>query len=368
MSKLFSEATIGSVNLSNRIIIPPMCQYSAANGQATEWHLMHYGNLSLSGAGLLIMEATGIAPEGRISYGDLGLWDEKTAFALAKVVNFIRLHSQIPLAIQLSHAGRKASTDLGWKPGLSLSTDNPNGWQTFAPSAEPLSTGGTTPEALTTEGIKKIISQFAAAAKRAVAIGFNAVELHGAHGYLIHQFLSPVTNKRTDEYGGSLENRMRFALEVFEAVKAVVPKDFPVGIRISATDWIENGWDLPQSIELAKQLDSKGCGYIHVSSGGLDGALQQLPSLQSGYQLALAEAIKKEVKMPVIGVGLITEPQEAEDAIESNKADMIAVGRGMLYDPRWGWHAAAALGAKAIGVKQYLRCEPHKLKGLFKSE
>lgn len=343
-----------------------MCQYSATNGQATEWHLMHYGNLALSGAGLLIIEATGVAAEGRISFADLGLWDDKTAFALEKVVNFVHLHSPIPLALQLSHAGRKASTDLPWKSHNFIPADSPNGWQTYAPSSEPLSTGGTIPKELTTEEIKEIVSQFAEASKRAVAIGFNAIELHGAHGYLIHQFLSPITNKRTDEYGGSLENRMRFALEVFDAVKTAVPTDFPVGIRISATDWISGGWDLPQSVAFAQILDQKGCAYIHVSTGGLDGGLQELPPLQSGYQLSFAEAIKKEVQMPVIGVGLITEVEEAEKALETGKADLIAVGRGILYDPRWGWHAAAALGAKVTGVKQYARCEPHKAKGLFK--
>ena len=368
MSRLFSETTVGVIRLKNRIVIPPMCQYSATNGQATEWHLMHYGSLALSGAGFLIVEATSVVPEGRISYGDLGIWDDKTAFALGKVVNFIRLHSQIPLAIQLIHAGRKASTDLPWKSNDFVPVGNPNGWQTYAPSAEPLSTGGTVPEELTINEIKDIIIQFAEAAKRAVSIGFNAIELHGAHGYLMHQFLSPVTNKRTDEYGGNFENRIRFTLDVFDAVKASVPKDFPVCIRISATDWIDGGWDLQQSIELARRLEIGGCGYIHVSTGGLDGGLQKLPPLQSGYQLPFAEAIKKEVRMPVIGVGLITEPEEAEKAIETGKADMIAIGRGMLYDPRWGWHAAAALGAKATGAKQYLRCEPHKVKGLFKDE
>ena len=365
MSKLFSEITIGQLKLENRIVVPPMCQYSAVNGQASEWHLMHYGNLALSGAGLLIFEATGVVPEGRISFADLGLWDDKTAFALKKVVDFIHLHSPIHLGIQLSHAGRKASTDLGWKPDRYIAPDAPNGWQTFAPSAEPLTAGGTIPKELSRNEIKAIVRQFAQAAKRAVDIGFNLVELHAAHGYLMHQFLSPITNKRKDEYGGSLENRMRFVLEIFDAVKSATPKDFPVCIRISATDWIEGGWDLDQSIELAKQLEERGCGYIHVSTGGVDGGLQKMPAIHSGYQLSFAEAIKKEVTMPVIGVGLITKPQEAEDVINEGKADLIALGRGMLYDPRWGWHAAAELGAKVAGVKQYARCKPHEVKELF---
>lgn len=368
MSNLFSKIKIGGLTLNNRIVIPPMCQYSAAYGQATDWHLVHYGNLAVSGAELLIVEATAVCPEGRISYGDLGLWDDNTANALAKVVNYIRLHSDVKLALQLSHAGRKASNDLGWKPNEFMKPDTAEGWQTFAPSAESLSTGGTIPKALSNTEIKTIIAQFAAAAKRAAEIGFDMVELHGAHGYLIHQFLSPITNKRTDEYGGSLENRMRFALELFDAVKAAVPEDFPVCIRISATEWIEGGWDLEQSTMLAKELDKRGCGYIHVSTGGLDGGLQKMSALHSGYQLPFAKAIKKEVEMPVIGVGLITEPQDAENAIAEGKADMIAIGREMLYNPRWGWHAAAALGAKVACPSQYLRCEPHEHKGLFNNE
>lgn len=364
-SKLFSEKKIGSIQLKNRIVIPPMCQYSAANGQATEWHLMHYGNLALSGAGLLIVEATAVAPEGRISFADLGLWDKNTAHALSKVVNFIRLHSQMPLAIQLAHAGRKASTDLSWRTDSPISVENPNGWQTVAPSAITESKGGITPKELSKDEIKAVVLQFAEAAKRAASIGFNAVEIHAAHGYLIHEFLSPISNKRTDEYGGSIENRMRFALEVFDAIKSELPDDYPVCIRISATDWIEGGWDLEQSIILAKELDKRGCAYIHVSSGGLDGGLQQLPKLESGYQLSFAEAIKKEVNMPVIGVGLITDPIDAEKIIADNKADFIAIGRGMIYNPRWAWHAVATLGDEVSAPPQYLRCQPHHLKNLF---
>lgn len=364
-STLFSEIKIGSLNLENRIVVPPMCQYSAAYGQATEWHLMHYGNLALSGAGLLIVEATAVCPEGRISYADLGLWDKNTAHALGKTVYFIRLHSNIPLAIQLGHAGRKASTDFFKRPGEYFPPESANGWQTVAPSSIPQSVGGTIPKELSKDEIKQIIYQFVRTAKYAKSIGFDAIELHAAHGYLIHQFLSPVTNKRSDEYGGSLENRMRFALEISEAVQSELP-NFPIGVRISATDWIEGGWDLEQSIIFAKELDKRGCAYIHVSAGGLDGNLQKMPTLKPGYQLPFAEAIKKEVMIPVIGVGLITEPEEAEKALEEGKADLIAVGRNMLYDPRWGWHAAAALGEQVTAPSQYLRCQPHTYKNLFK--
>lgn len=364
-NKLFSKVKIGSISLENRIVIAPMCQYSAANGQATDWHLMHYGNLALSGAGLLIVEATAVCSAGRISYADLGLWDKNTAQALAKVVNFIRLHSSASLAIQLNHAGRKASSDLPWKPAGFLPTDSAEGWQTVAPSAVPLVSGGTVPMELTKVQIKEIIEQFVQAAKRAISIGFDAIELHGAHGYLMHQFLSPVTNKRTDEYGGSLENRMRFVLELFDTLKQELPANFPIGIRISATDWIDGGWDLEQSIQLSKALEKRGCAYIHVSGGGLDGDLQKLPKLEAGYQLPFAEAIKKEVNLPVIGVGLITQPEQAEAALQEEKADLIAIGRGAIYDPRWGWHAAAALGAQLKAPSQYLRCQPHEYKDLF---
>ncbi|OJV74682.1 MAG: oxidoreductase [Bacteroidia bacterium 44-10] len=365
MSNLFSPIKIGGIELNNRIVIPPMCQYSAGDGQANEWHLAHYGNLAMSGAALLIIEATGVSPQGRISYADLGLWDKNTAHALSKVVNFIRLHSDIKIGIQLAHAGRKASTDLGWKPHTYFHPDDPRGWQVYAPSAIPFGANGMVPKSLTKEEIKSLITQFAEAARLAHSIGIDMVEIHGAHGYLIHQFLSPITNKRTDEYGGSPENRMRFGLEVFDAMKAAVPADFPIGIRISATDWIEGGWDIDQSIEFARELDKRGCGYIHVSTGGLDGS-QQMPALHPGYQLPLAEAIKKTVKMPVIGVGLITDPPEAEQAIKEEKADLIAIGRAMLYDPRWGWHAAAALGAQVTPPPQYDRCPPHDKKSLFK--
>ena len=296
---------------------------------------MHYGNLALSGAALLIIEATGVCPEGRITYGDLGLWDKNTAHALSKVVSYIRLHANIRIGVQLSHAGRKASTDLGWKPYKYLKTTHPHGWQVYAPSALSNGADGLIPKALTKAEIKTIVGQFVDAAKRAHAIGVDLVEIHAAHGYLIHQFLSPITNQRTDEYGGSLTNRMRFGLEVFDAIKAAVPADFPVCLRLSATDWVDNGWEIEQSIAFARELDKRGCGYIHVSTGGLS-LSQKIPALYPGYQLPFAEAIKKAVKMPVIGVGLITDPKEAEQAIANEKADLIAVGRGMLFDPRWG--------------------------------
>ncbi len=364
-SKLFSEIKIGGLNLQNRIVIPPMCQYSASRGLANEWHLAHYGNLAFSGAGLLIFEATAVAPEGRISYADLGLWDDETAVAMSLVVDFIRLHSQTPLGLQISHAGRKASTNLPWKGGGCISSDQPQGWQTYAPSAIAQSAGGTVPKELSICEIEKIIGHFAHTAKRAAGIGFDAVEIHAAHGYLIHQFLSPITNHRSDNYGGSFENRIRFVTKVLEAIKSAIPSGIAVGIRISATDWIEGGWDLPQSIALSQELEKRGIDYVHVSTGGLDNSLQQLPPLSAGYQLPFAETIREEINVPVIGVGLIADPKDAEKAIEEGRADLIAIGRGALFDPRWGWHAAAALGERVKAPPQYMRSAPHEFKNLF---
>lgn len=364
-SKLFSEITIGGLNLENRIVVPPMCQYSASGGLANEWHLSHYGNLAFSGAGLLIFEATAVTPEGRISHADLGLWNNETATALRHVVDFIRQHSQISLALQISHAGRKASSNLPWKGGGQIAPDQPHGWQTYAPSAIAQSAGGTLPKELSLDEIEKLIQNFAYAAKGAAEIGFDAIEIHAAHGYLIHQFLSPITNHRSDDYGGSFDNRIRFVTQVLEAIKSTVPSEIAVGIRISATDWVDGGWDLPQSIAMSKELEKRGAAYIHVSTGGLDSNLQQLPPLGAGYQLPFAKAIRKEINIPVIGVGLITNPHEAENAIAGGEADLIAIGRSILFDPRWGWHAAAALGDKVKAPAQYIRCAPHGFKHLF---
>lgn len=364
MSVLFSKIKIGTLELENRVVVPPMCQYSANFGLASDWHKMHYGSMAVAHPGLIIVEATAVELEGRISYGDLGIWDEERARGLGDLVSYLRLHSKTPLALQLAHAGRKGSYVRGWEPYKHIAPDDAKGWQTVAPSALPLSAGGTVPRALSLEETKEMAGKFAKAAKKAKGVGFDAVEIHAAHGYLLHQYLSPITNKREDEYGGSLENRMRLVLEVFEKIKAQVG-DFPVGIRISAMDWIDGGWDLEDSIILSKEMEKRGCAYIHVSGGGLDGGLQKLPQLGSGYQLPYAEAIKKEVKIPVIGVGLITEAKEAEKAIKEGRADLIAIGRAMLFDPRWTWRAAAELGAKVKVAPPYHRAEPYELRGLF---
>ncbi len=363
MSQLFSPIAFGPLQLSNRIVIAPMCQYSAEQGRASDWHRIHLGQLALSGAGLLIIEASAVEPRGRITHADLGLYDDASEAALKDVLDSVRRVSPMPLGIQLAHAGRKASTQRPWQGGGAIAPDQPDGWQVVAPSAQPFNAGNPLPEALDEAGIDAIVEAFAASARRAERIGLQLIEIHAAHGYLLHQFLSPLSNQRDDAYGGSLGNRMRLTLRVFDAVRAAVSDAVSVGIRISATDWVDGGWDLAQSIALAKALDARGAQFIHVSSGGLD-PRQQI-SLGAGYQVPFAAAIKAEVAMPVIAVGLITEPAHAEKIIVDGDADAIALARGILYDPRWPWHAAAALGAQVTPAPQYLRCEPREARGLF---
>jgi len=363
MSRLFSPLSLGSLTLQNRIVVAPMCQYSAENGAATDWHLIHLGQLALSGAGLLIVEATAVSPEGRISPGDLGLYSEETETALERVIHGVKRYSDMPIAIQLAHAGRKASSHAPWDGGALIPKDS-GGWTTLAPSALPHSPGEEPPAELDDAGLERIRKAFSSAATRADRIGFDAVELHAAHGYLLHQFLSPLSNQRKDAYGGSLANRMRFPLEVFDKVRLAFPKDKPVGARISATDWVGGGWDVEESLALCKELERRGCAYIHVSSGGLS-PLQQIPA-GPGYQVHLAERIRREVGIPVIAVGLITEPEQAETVVASGQADMVALARGMLYDPRWPWHAAAKLGAQIKAPRQYWRSQPRENKPIFK--
>lgn len=373
MVSLFSPLTIGAQSLDNRIVVPPMCQYSAIEGKPTDWHLMHYGSLSHSGAGLLIIEATAVCPEGRLSPFDLGLWDEERGSAMARLIQSIRKYSLIPIAVQLVHAGRKASMSPPWQGRIYVNPDE-GGWETVGPSAlaatselagaADAKTTYQTPKELTKAEIRLIVEQFAEAAKRADHAGIDIIELHGAHGYLLHQFLSPLSNEREDEYGGSLENRMRLTLEVFEAVRAVVPENKAVGIRISAVDWLEGGWDLQQSLQLAKKLDALGCSYIHVSTGGLDDN-QQIP-VGPNYQVPFAQAVKGVVKMPVVAVGLVTEPVQADAIISTGQADMVAIGRGSLFNPHWAWNAAIELGAQVRAPRQYLRSRPHLHKNLFK--
>lgn len=366
MSKLFSTYKLGNLTLANRIVIAPMCQYSAVDGAATDWHMMHLGQLAMSGAGLLIIEATAVTAEGRITPGDLGIYSKQSEKAIGKVVAAIRNYSSMPIGIQLAHAGRKASCMLPWEGGEQISSEAPNGWVTVAPSAESFNPGDEAPVALDKAGLARVHKAFVKAAQRACRIDIDLIEVHSAHGYLLHEFLSPLSNLRQDKYGGSLKNRMRFPLEVFDAVRAAVPKHIPVGIRISATDWVEGGWDIEQSIAYARELKRRGCAYIHVSGGGL--SPQQKIPVGPGYQVGFAERIRKEVDMPVIAVGLITEAEQAEKIVASGQADMVALARGILYDLRWPWHAAAKLGGSVKAPPQYWRSQPSGLKDLFEKK
>jgi len=341
-----------------------MCTYSAVQGCMTDWHLIHLGQLALSGAGLLTIEATAVVPEGRISYADVGLYDDATEAAMQRTLDGIRKWSDMPIAIQLAHAGRKASSDLPWHGGGQIAPGLDNGWQTEAPSAVPFNADDMLPTELNKSRIHALRDAFAEAAIRADRIGIDAVQIHAAHGYLLHSFLSPLSNHRTDEYGGSLENRMRFPLEVFDAVRAAFPADKTVSIRVSATDWYDGGWNLEETIAFAKALEQRGCDAINVSTGGLY-AQQKIP-VSPGYQVPFARALKSAVSMPVVAVGLITEPAQAEAIVATGDADLIGLARTILYDPRWPWHAAAALGGTVKAAPQYLRSQPSTLKALFR--
>ncbi|SEJ63853.1 NADH:flavin oxidoreductase/NADH oxidase [Achromobacter sp. NFACC18-2] len=362
MSHLFSPTTLGNVSLPNRIVIAPMCEYSAEEGCATDWHMIHLGNLALSGAGLLFVEATAVEADGRISPGDLGLWSDETEAALGRVVAAVRRYSPIKLGIQLGHAGRKASSDAPWNGGQ-LVPESAGGWLGWAPSAVPHNDQEPAPRALDAAGLARVRDAYVASAKRALRLGFDAIEVHAAHGYLLHQFLSPLSNRRDDAYGGSLENRMRFPLEVFEALREVTPSSVALGVRVSATDWVEGGWDLEQTLAFAQALKARGCEFIDVSSGGV--SPQQKIPVGPNYQVPFAEEIKRRIGMPTITVGLITEAQQAEDILSQGKADMVALARGMLYNPRWPWHAAAQLGGQVDAPRQYWRSQPRELKSLF---
>lgn len=364
-ARLFEPLVLDALTLENRILIAPMCQYSARDGEATDWHMMHLGQLAMSGAGLLTLEATAVSPEARITAWDLGLYNDGCERALGRVLDAVREYAPIPICIQIAHAGRKASSAAPWAGGQQIPPEHPYGWRTEAPSAVAHGEDEVPPHALDAADLKRVRDEFVATAKRAVRLGIEAVELHGAHGYLLHQFLSPLSNRREDQYGGSLENRMRFPLECFEAVREAVPAGKPVWMRVSATDWVEEGWDLDQTLELARALKRRGAAAIHVSTGGLSTA-QKIP-VGPGYQVPFAERIKAETGLTTIAVGLITEPQQAEAILAEGKADAVSLARAMLYDPRWPWHAAAELGAQVRAPKQYWRSQPHQYKDLFKS-
>ncbi|WP_028357091.1 NADH:flavin oxidoreductase/NADH oxidase [Brackiella oedipodis] len=364
-SRLFAPLQLGPITLKNRIAIPPMCQYSAHNGEVRPWHEMHYGHLAVSGASLLVLEATSVVPEGRISPSDLGLWNDQQAQGLAQLLASIRTYSDIKIGVQLAHAGRKASTAKAWE-GQQYLTPDQGGWVTQAPSAIAFTPNSHEQvHALTLTEIQDIQTQFVQAALRAQAAGFDVIELHAAHGYLMHEFLSPLCNQRHDEYGGSLANRCRFVLEIFQKVRQALDSKLALGVRISATDWVDGGWDLQDSIYLAQQLAALGCHFIDVSSAGA--APEQQIEVGPGYQVPFAQALKQALNIPVIAVGLITDGIQAEHILRTEQADMVDIGRAILYNPRWPWQAAADLGEQIDVAPQYLRCAPYAYKHLFKA-
>jgi 2,4-dienoyl-CoA reductase-like NADH-dependent reductase (Old Yellow Enzyme family) len=363
MSALFSPIRLRELELPNRIMVAPMCQYSAEGGVASDWHFTHINTMALSGAAMFCMEATHVEAIGRITPGCLGLWNDPTEAALRPILASVRKHSKIAIAVQLAHAGRKGSSHKPWDGGQQIPLAE-GGWQTVGPSEVAHKEGELKPLALDVIGLKRVRDAFVESARRAHRLGIDAVELHGAHGYLLHQFLSPISNRRNDRYGGSLQNRMRYPLEVFDAVRAVFPSKKPVGIKVSATDWVDGGWDLEQTIEFAKELKKRGVSWIDVSSGGI--SPQQKIPLAPGYQVPFAHAIKEAVPdVTLMAVGLITQPGEAEEIVASGKAGMVALARGMLYDPRWAWHAAAELGGEVSAPPQYWRSQPSTHKELF---
>jgi NADPH2 dehydrogenase len=318
--------------------------------------------LALSGAAMFCIEATHVEATGRITPGCLGLWNDVTEAALRPILASVRKHSKTAIAMQLAHAGRKGSSHKPWDGGQQIPLAE-GGWQTEGPSEVAHKEGELKPRALDVMGLKRVRDAFVEATRRANRLGIDAIELHSAHGYLLHQFLSPLSNRRNDRYGGSLQNRMRYPLEVFDAVRAVFPSKKPVGIKVSATDWVDGGWDLEQTIEFAKELKKRGVSWIDVSSGGV--SPQQKIPLSPGYQVPFAQAIKEATGVTTMAVGLITEAAQAEEIVASGKADMVALARGMLYDPRWGWHAAAELGGEVYAPPQYWRSQPSTQKELF---
>jgi len=368
VSLLFSPLTFqppqGPLTLANRIVIAPMCQYSAEQGQATDWHLMHWGQLLNSGAGMLTLEATAISAEGRITPGCLGLWDEATAAALHDKLDRARaLAPAMPVCIQLGHAGRKASSAAPWDGGQLIALSE-GGWLALAPSALPHLPHEAAPAALDTQGIAKVRRDFVAAARLSADIGIEAIELHAAHGYLLHQFLSPLANQRSDAYGGSFENRIRLTLEVFDDVRSAFGGT--LGVRISGTDWVEGGWSVEETAELACLLKDRGAQFVHISSGGV--SPQQKITLGPEYQVHLARAVRERSGLVTFAVGLITEPEQAEGVLARGDADLVALARAFLYQPRWGWQAAAALGGQVQARPAYWRCLPRQAQGVFGPE
>ena len=348
---LFEPLALRGVELKNRIVVSPMCQYSSTEGLADDWHVVHLGSRAVGGAALVMTEATAVTPEGRISPADLGIWSDAHVEGLRRCTRFIREHGAVA-GIQLAHAGRKASTAPPWLGGGHVSEES-GGWHPVAPSPVPFRPGDPPPRALDRAGIASIIGGFAAAARRALTAGFQVVELHAAHGYLLHEFLSPLSNRRDDEYGGSLDNRVRLVLEVTRAVRDVWPAELPLFVRISAADWADGGWDLDQSIELCRRLSPLGVDLVDCSSGGLVPGVR-IPT-GPGYQVGFAERIRREADIRTGAVGLITSPEQADAIVAEGRADVVLIARQLLRDPYWPLRAARALGVPAPWPVQYLR-------------
>ena len=351
-SSLFSPIKLAGVALDNRIVVSPMCQYSADDGCASDWHLAHLGMLANSGAGLLIVEATHVERHGRITHGCLGLYSDDCEATLARVIASARRYGTAKFGVQLAHAGRKASAQRPWEGGGALKPGE-DPWETIAPSALPFGPGWHVPREMTAADIERVREAFVAAAARAVRIGFDAIELHGAHGYLIHSFMSPLSNRRGDQYGGSPENRMRFPLEVARAVRAAVPRSIALGARITGSDWFDGGLTPADAIAFTKALKEVGLDYVDVSSGGIT-AEARTPTTP-GYNVPIADEVRRATGIATRIVGLIVTPKQAEAIVAEGKADMVALARAVLDNPHWGWHAARALGAEVKRPRQYLR-------------
>ncbi|HEY8372026.1 MAG TPA: NADH:flavin oxidoreductase/NADH oxidase [Pseudonocardiaceae bacterium] len=353
MAELFRPFTLRGTTFHNRIWVSPMCQYSAGtDGVPNDWHLVHLGQFALGGAGLVITEATAVSPEGRISPGDTGLWDDAQVEAWSRITRFGHEQGTL-LGVQLAHAGRKASTNAPWIGGVA--TPEQGGWTTVAPSPLPFGSMPR-PQELDEAGVAKVVADFRDATRRALEAGFDVVEVHAAHGYLLHQFLSPLSNQRTDRYGGSFDNRVRLLLEVVDAVREVWPEDRPLLVRVSATDWVEGGWDPDQTVALARLLAERGVDLLDCSSGGT--VPDAVIPVEPGYQVPFAQRVRQETALPTGAVGLITEPKQAEDIVASGAADVVLLGREMLRDPRWPLRAAAELGVDVAWPKQYERARP----------
>lgn len=361
-SALFSPIALRGLTLNNRIVVSPMCQYASKDGSANDWHLMHLGGFSMGAAGLVMAEMTNVSMQGRITHSCATLCTDENEAALKRVVDFCRTFGIAKLGIQLGHAGRKGSTHppaVGAKP----LTPEEGAWECLAPSALPFAEGWPAPKAMTIDDIKQCVADHVASTERAERIGFDALEMHGGHGYLIHQFLSPLSNQRTDAYGGSLENRMRFPLECFAAMRAVWPDNKPMGIRVSATDWVDGGFTPDEALVFAKELKKIGCDWFDATTAGLD-PRQQIP-LAPGYQVGFGAEIRKEADIATMSVGLIADPHQAEEIIASGQADMIAIARGAIYDPRWAWHAAETLGVETEYAPKYRAGHPSIRPQLF---